>query len=157
MGTTLTFRTVTFRRWPPELYWPAARGQAPSATWPQRRQRHRAPAPGPGAGLAWPLCVDRHLQMARPSAWSWARSWSSRCQRRPPPNRVEGVAVAPGGILAETPIPGPVRAGVRGAPTWLGAKASSTQLGETRVAPASGSASRDAMLAWKVTGRTRAA
>ncbi len=64
----------------------------------------------------------------------------------------QGVVVAPDGILAKTPMPGPVRAGVTGS-AFLARRQGVVKLSSERrvCAPASGSASCDAMLAWKVT------
>jgi hypothetical protein len=64
----------------------------------------------------------------------------------------QSVVVAPGGILAKTEMPGPVRAGVTSS-AFLARRQGIAKLTSERraCAPAAGSASCNAMLGWKVT------
>ncbi len=154
MGTTLTFRTVTFRA-------VAAGAVLAGSLWPSTISDVAAAETTP---IALPCLVPMPASHGHYASIGNLQNGQTICLvlgeklvvslSAPAASNLawQGVVVAPGGILAKTPIPGPVRAGVTGS-AYLARRQGIVKLSSERraCAPASGSASCDAMLAWKVT------
>ena len=154
MGTTLTFRTVTFRA-------VAAGAVLAGSLWPSTASDVAAAETTP---IALPCLVPMPASPGHYASIGNQQNGQTICLvlgeklvvslSKPAASSLawQGVVVAPGGILAKTQVAGPVRAGVTGS-VFLARRPGIVKLSSERrvCAPAPGSASCDAMLAWKVT------
>jgi hypothetical protein len=154
VGTTLTFKTATFRAVAAGAVlagslWPSTAGDVAAAETTPVALPCLVPTPAsPGHygsignrqnGQMICLLIGGKLLVSLSAPAASSLAW-------------QRVVVAPSGILAKTPMPGPARAGVTGS-AYLATRQGIVKLSSERrvCAPASGSATCDAMLAWKVT------